>query len=355
MIEYAADILRQPNIAQWLQQLAEQENIAKKLSRPRNDSERREQQQAVEKAKSIRRSLLQHADPTVIYHYLKTTGAAEAVAFRTTWQASAANVDVMSQLPFGKDHPIFTGWMPPTPPDLAEFPVGSFVLNIPFELDKPYMSKNDQDFYIIENPIQREKIFQLPMIRSTSWKGALRGALWQQEHPETDPITIRLFGSPRAEEDDFNAGRLQFYTSFFSQTGLEIINPHDRKKKTGKNLIWFETVKQGARSTFLLFYFPFDRIGENDPETSSQALADLVVVANGLQAMFTTYGFGAKTSSGFGVARDDLPTAGSLTIKRYHAGKAEVFALSDLDTLSTLVRQAGLLERRLKQTQEEQA
>jgi CRISPR-associated protein Cmr2 len=39
---------------------------------------------------------------------------------------------------------------------------------------------------------------------------------------------------------------------------------------------------------------------------TQQSASDLVTVIKGIQAMLTTYGFGAKTSSGFGIAADDL-------------------------------------------------
>jgi CRISPR-associated protein Cmr2 len=107
-----------------------------------------------------------------------------------------------------------------------------------------------------------------------------------------------------------------FYPTFFTQTGLEIINPHDRKTKVGKNPILFESVPQDEQGTFTLLYVPFDRVGQ-DPDWTRQELAeDLPVLVRGLQAMFCIYGFSAKRTSGFGLAEDGV-TEGVLA---FHPG-----------------------------------
>jgi hypothetical protein len=150
------------------------------------------------------------------------------------------------------------------------------------------------------------------MVRSTSWKGNLYSALWQLGHDKQDDEQMqRLFGEIRGEEGG-RAGRLFFYPTFFTQTSLEIINPHDRKRRVGKNPILFESVPAGARGTFTLLYVPFDLIGKDENEIQNQALADLQLVAEGLKEMFLTYGFSAKRTSGYGVAEEKV-TNGILT------------------------------------------
>ena len=106
------------------------------------------------------------------------------------------------------------------------------------------------------------------------------------------------------------SGRLYFYPTFFTETSLEVINPHDRERRVGKNPILIESVPTGAQGTFTLLYTPLDRI----TETRQQTCADLQRVAEGLEALFTRYGFGAKTSSGFGLA-DNAVESGRLVLK----------------------------------------
>jgi Uncharacterized protein predicted to be involved in DNA repair (RAMP superfamily) len=190
--------------------------------------------------------------------------------------------------------------------NLAYLPYASFFLQFTFKLAKPYISKDDNPFYIIDNPIVRDKVFQLPMVRSTGWKGNLYSALWQLGHDKQDDEQMqRLFGETRGEEGGW-AGRLFFYPTFFTQTSLEIINPHDRKRRVGKNPILFESVPAGAQGTFSLLYVPFDLIGKEESYIKQQALADLELIAEGLSAMFLTYGFSAKRTSGYGVAEETV-------------------------------------------------
>ncbi len=196
--------------------------------------------------------------------------------------------------------------------ELSLLPAFSWLLQFTFTLAKPYISKDDNPFYIIDNPIVRDKVFRLPMIRSTSWKGNLYSALWQLGYDkQEDEVMKRLFGAVRGKEQESGeesgqAGRLFFYSTFFTETGLEIINPHDRERRVGKNPILFECVPLGAKGTFSLLYVPFDRVGQDEAKTKRQALEDLQRVAEGLKAMFLTYGFSAKRTSSYGVAKQKV-------------------------------------------------
>lgn len=236
----------------------------------------------------------------------------------------------------------------PVVPDLARLPRYSFVFHFTFTLASAYLSRDDTDFYILDNPVKKEWVFKLPYIAPSQWKGALRAAMvqqltvwWQsldqkQQYEQVNRKRFvaqrvqltRLFGT-EIEHDQhylsqsggdklarwyqryvrrflsrtgFIAGCLHFYPTFFDRIGLEVINPHDRETGAGKQPIYFESVPADATGTFTLLYVPFDRIGEDETETRKQVAADLRLVAAGIQAMMTTYGFGAKTSSGFGVA-----------------------------------------------------
>jgi len=266
----------------------------------------------------------------------------------------------------------------PTLPSMAILLPLSFVSQFTFTLAQPYLSRDEQDFYIIDNPVRKDKVFGLPYVAPSSWKGSLRAAMvrqlvawWQGESQKKAKRSIqkqfvarriqlfRLFGPEKSvlieeaehrdrrarqgdEEtgrgylddvagdehlaswyrrfirryvapDGFHAGRLFFYPTFFTQMGLEVINPHSRQTGAGTLPILLESVPQGAQGTFTLLYVPFDRVGEDGQQTRVQVAADLRLVAEGLQAMFCAYGFGAKTSSGFGVAREEC--SGSLTLR----------------------------------------
>ncbi|PDW02160.1 RAMP superfamily CRISPR-associated protein [Candidatus Viridilinea mediisalina] len=255
----------------------------------------------------------------------------------------------------------------PELPDLARFPPDSWALQLPFTLRKPYLSKDDTTFHLLDNPVRKEKIFQVPMVAATGWKGALRTALVQHlvawwgslnddERQQCSHRRMflrrrfqmaRLFGNEKGVQTDdasfdafldqlggerlaqiyrrvvrrylaasgFVAGRLHFFPTFFDQLGLEVINPHSRQSGVGeRGPILLEAVPQGATGTLLLLYVPFGRLNR-------RAVAqDLEMTAQGLQALLTTYGFGAKTSSGFGVVEEALAGQGRLVIRAALAG-----------------------------------
>ena len=243
----------------------------------------------------------------------------------------------------------------PSQPDRAIFPPGSWFLQFTFTLAKPWMSKDDDPFYVAEsvNPVRKDKVFKVPMMSAASWKGLLRWTLMHTrlalkkesltpEHFAQERfVQALLFGDEKGEEpgqvkgfaayldalkpearqeyerllrtyyelkpDDplpHHSGRLLFYPTFFNLIDVEVINPHSRRTKAGTHPIYLECVPAGAQGTFSLLYVPFDLIGQPEAEIKKQAVEDLQRVAEGLQAMFLTYGFSAKRSSGYGVAEE---------------------------------------------------
>jgi len=245
----------------------------------------------------------------------------------------------------------------PTAPDLQAFPRGSWFLQFTFTLAKPWMSKDDDPFYVAEsvNPVRKDKVFKVPMMAAASWKGLLR---WTVMHihlvEKKDSLSPKQFAQKRLDQTllfrdekgeepgrtkDFAAyldalkpearqeyerllrtyyelkpndppphhsGRLMFYPTFFNLIDVEVINPHSRKTRAGTHPIYLECVPQGALGTFSLLYVPFDLIGAEVSQIRQQALADLQLVAEGLEALFLTYGFSAKRTSGYGVAEDEI-------------------------------------------------
>ncbi|MGB9881063.1 MAG: hypothetical protein ACPLRM_09905, partial [Anaerolineae bacterium] len=220
------------------------------------------------------------------------------------------------------------GINPPRPPDLTLLPPGSWFLQFTFTLAKPWMSKDDDPFYVAEsvNPVRKDKVFKVPVMSAASWKGLLR---WTAMHirlvKQKSSLTLEqfaqqrfrqalLFGDEKGEEPgeapgeakDFAAyldtlkpearaeyerllrehyhvkadeplphhsGRLMFYPTFFDLVDVEVINPHSRETKAGTHPIYLECVPAGAQATFSLLYVPFDLIGQDESETRGQAAA----------------------------------------------------------------------------------
>ena len=231
------------------------------------------------------------------------------------------------------------------PIKLSSLPKGSWVIEFPITLATPFMSKDDIPFYIIENPVRKDKVFGVPFISAMAWKGNLRWTMMKVflDANANNPnkfaqIRLRhtyLFGSekgwgetkgwskwlddlcPDAKERyrellkrKFNGnepenvhiqGMLYFYHTFWDRIDMMVINPHDRRKKVGKKPIYFEIVPSGAKGFFRLVYVPFYWIAHPEEKLKEKVIEDLKDVVDGIREMMLTYGFSAKKSSGFGI------------------------------------------------------
>lgn len=283
------------------------------IEEAKQQRDRQKQRDAERVAEQARESLLRATQsPSAIYHFLVATKRADETAFRTKWQDNNREIDGLRNdlRNYYKEN-----FESPNI-DLAMLPTYSFVLQFIFTLAQPYISRDEQDFYIIDNPVRKDKVFGLPYTASTSWKGSLRAALWQLGYESKDTSITHLFGNEKETEDQvlLHAGCLYFFPTFFTQKGLEIINPQNRRLRAGEKPISFESVPIGATGTFTLLYVPFDLISKGEKETRNQVAEELKLVASGIQAMFRDYGFGAKTSSGFGLAKETV-SKGTLRLR----------------------------------------
>jgi CRISPR-associated protein Cmr2 len=276
------------------------------------------------------------------------------------------------------------GLLKPSPP-IEGLPTGSWFLQFEFTLAKPWLSKDDDPFYVTDavNPVRKDKVFKVPMMAASSWKGLLRWAVMQAHLVERkDELTpdefaerrlahTLLFGDEKGEEpgsvkdfsrslDDlkphakdlyrqqarqhFNvaeeealphhSGRLICYPTFFDLIDVEVINPHSRTTRAGINPIYLECVPAGAKGTFSLLYVPVDLIGQPSERIRQQATMDLREVCPPITALMLTYGFSAKRTSGFGSAEGNV-TDGAI---RSAVGSWKVSKLSVLDKESRGVR-----------------
>lgn len=255
----------------------------------------------------------------------------------------------------------------PNAEDLNDLPLLSFIIHIPFRLNKPYLSRDDCEFYILENPVKKEWVFKVPYIAPSQWKGALRSAMVRQlvtdlystsdegaffkkrlqlyrvfghEKDGTAEYLNRVLAKRRVGPEPQNKTKVEreleatlrkqgyltddvegfqgctyFFPTFFGKIGLEVINPHNRQSGAGIQPIPFECVSQDTPGTFVLIYVPFNFTGHDDDRLRQEVAEDLEALARGVCAMLTTYGFGAKTSSGYGVAKDKLANTGILAIR----------------------------------------
>ncbi|MCX8151349.1 MAG: RAMP superfamily CRISPR-associated protein [Candidatus Bathyarchaeota archaeon] len=194
----------------------------------------------------------------------------------------------------------------------SKLPENSHIIKIKFTLRKPYTSHDDKAFYVIDNPITKDQVFKIPLVRSSSWKGSLR---WVSKYAlrKTEPVVERLFGNQK-EKQKAKQGRLFFYSTFLNQVSLDVITPLKRDTRTPRRgPILFEIVPAGAQGTFSLLYFPFDllpALRSTDSSVKAKAIEemkeDLEVLKEAIPAMLLTYGFAAKKTSGYSVVEDKI-------------------------------------------------
>ena len=196
----------------------------------------------------------------------------------------------------------------------------SFGIHYQFKLTQPFYSKDDDDLYIIQNPILKEKVFKVPMMRGSSWKGVIANAgkkIIQDKFEKNDSgwrtdyeSYIRIFGTVSESEKDTlitiwenslgskpptHKGHAIFYPTYFNQLSLEIINPHDRKTKAGTNPIHYEVVPTGTEGIIQIVYIPFGLIQKTDEFIKKAAEQDEAFLRNMVERAITEEGFGAKT------------------------------------------------------------
>ena len=218
-----------------------------------------------------------------------------------------------------------------SPIDLSFLPKASWVLEFPITLAKPFMSKDDIPLYIIENPVRKDRVFGVPFTSAMAWKGNLRWTMMKVflESTANNPdkfAQIRFrhtlsFGTekgwgeakswtnyldnlcPAAKEQyrdllkgKFNRedvkdvhGMLHFYPTFWDKIDMIVINPHDRKTRTGRNPIYFEVVPAGAKGIFRLAYIPFYWLGLPEEEVKEKVIEDLKDVIVGVRAVSYTH------------------------------------------------------------------
>jgi len=260
---------------------------------------------------------------------------------------------------------------------IKTFPKYSFALWVKFKLTNPYFSKDDDEFYIIQNPILKETAFKVPMVRGSSWKGALAGAFKRLLNNNNDSSKkseiiesyLRIFGAgsdsikviesylrekPNSLEDFRNKvlefilfelgmkvtkdyideikaennedkliqklqekisqkikkndlptefqthkGKAIFYPTYFNKLSLEIINPHDRRKRAGTVPIHYEVVPSETEGILQIVYIPFDGVLKENDVIKKEVEKDLENLLLAIKKV-SQDGIGAKTKLGWG-------------------------------------------------------
>lgn len=138
---------------------------------------------------------------------------------------------------------------------------GWLAIRLAFELKTPWYSKDDRPLHVLDNPVRKDRIFGVPFMSASSWKGLLRWSCRMEhgllEHlakhdgkvddwPEPSWV-VHLFGNAKSEDEHFSRGALQAYPTWFDKVGFEVINLHDRSRRAGTQPIYYEVVTEHLR------------------------------------------------------------------------------------------------------------
>ena len=179
-----------------------------------------------------------------------------------------------------------------------------------FELLTPWYSRDDRFFHVMDNPVRKDRVFGVPYMAASSWKGMLRWAFRmrtkligpveepdEEKRKQAQALELHLFGNEKGEEKNFRQGALVFYPTWFNKIGFEVINPHSRERRAGTHPIYYEVVPQGAEGTLSLLYAPWP--GMMHAARSEEVLPKLL---DAIEALLTCYGISAKRTVGWGTA-----------------------------------------------------
>lgn len=188
-----------------------------------------------------------------------------------------------------------------------------FGIDVSFTLKSSWYSKDDRPFHVLDNPVRKDRVFGVPFMSATSWKGLLRWAYGMKTglvgpHPESNSEKrekaqnqlIHLFGNEKGEQKNFKSGVLAFYPTWFDKIDFEVINPHSRAYRAGTQPIYYEVVPVGTKGRLRLLYAPVPGEVKRDNVKPSEVLSELV---DAIEELLQKYGISAKRTAGWGTAK----------------------------------------------------
>ena len=202
---------------------------------------------------------------------------------------------------------------------LAGFPRYSARLLLKFHLLTPLLTKDDDPFYLFDNPTRKDHLLGLPYLSAASLKG-LSADAYQRAFPGTtpwtelsdskkdpdrtrafryaDPHAKRLFGiADDGAHIESEKGRLHFSPVWFNQLQLLVMNPGNPATAIGTVPIQFEAIAPDQSGVLEVVYFNPHGIKDSDEAT---VRADLARWLAAVATWWPALGLGAKRLAGYG-------------------------------------------------------
>lgn len=205
---------------------------------------------------------------------------------------------------------------------LAGFPRYSARLLLTFRLLTPLLTKDDDPFYLFDNPARKDHLLGLPYLSAASIKG-LSADAYQRAFPSAqpwlglgeddpnrtrtfrhaDPHARRLFGiADDGAQIESEKGRLHFSPVWFNKLQLLVMNPGDPTTAMGTQPIQFEAIAPGQAGVLEVVYFNPHGVKDSDEAT---VRADLARWLAAVATWWPALGLGAKRLAGYGAIQPE--------------------------------------------------
>lgn len=211
------------------------------------------------------------------------------------------------------------------PVDIAVLPAFSAALTLRFRLLTPLLTRDDDPFYLFDNPVRKDHVYGVPFLAAASLKGLAADAFqrgfahdlsWPELGKDDQARTMRyrrdkaaakrLFGIASDDPNEFasEAGRLHFSPVWFSHVQYLVMNPtRTDGSGIGTQPIQFEAVapvtEKGKPVQAEIGFFYFNPAGAEESDEAT-ARADLACLIGALAAWWPALGLGAKRLAGYG-------------------------------------------------------
>lgn len=202
---------------------------------------------------------------------------------------------------------------------LAGFPRYSARLLLTFRLLTPLLTRDDDPFYLFDNPTRKDHLLGLPYLSAASLKG-LSADAYQRAFPgekpwtelsdsdkdpdrtrafrHADPYARRLFGiADDGAKIESEKGRLHFSPVWFNNLQLLVMNPGNPATAIGTLPIQFEAVAPDQTGVLEVVYFNPHGVKDSDETTMR---ADLARWLGAVATWWPVLGLGAKRLAGYG-------------------------------------------------------
>lgn len=211
------------------------------------------------------------------------------------------------------------------PIDIAVLPAFSAAVTLRFQMLTPLLTRDDDPFYLFDNPVRKDHVYGVPLLAAASLKGLAADAFqrgyphelaWKALGDDDQSRTLRyrqvtvaakrLFGIASDDPDELKseAGRLHFSPTWFSHVQYLVMNPTKTDGTgIGSQPIQFEAVapvteKSKAVQAEINFFY-FNPAGAPDSDETT-ARGDLACLVGALAAWWPALGLGAKRLAGYG-------------------------------------------------------